>query len=213
MILINNNQKSLFKELSDNPKFYKIQKAMMEEEFYFLQDKCYDFIKPIEFIENSENFMGFVAGDFLETKKTIEPMITKETYKDIKHLPNYTYFIDLFYLLPEYRDKGIFCKHLKRMIDIYGLYNIILHLPNKFVIYSLLKNGLARRMNHNIVVSKLWLSFEDEETDEIIFSHYYDLYYCAVMDFSEKRRMSPVLDVDNECFNANDNRRGFKRCL
>lgn len=138
------------------------------------------------------------------------PMMTQETYEDIKHLPNFVYFIDLFYLLPDYRDKGIFCTHLKRMSDIYGMYNIILHLPNKFVINSLLENGLAREMRFNVVASKLWLGFNDEETDELIISHYYDLDYCAIIGFDEERtkvfKLSPILTVDDECFNATKKR-------
>lgn len=140
-------------------------------------------------------------------------MITEETYEDIKHLPNYAYFIDLFYLLPEYRDKGVFCNHLKRMCGIYGKYNIILHLPNRFVINSLLENGFARRINDNVVSSQIWLGFTDEETDELIISHIYDLDYCAIVSVGREVKMSPVLTVDDECFNANENRWRLKKCL
>lgn len=206
---ITDKPKFLCDLLTYNKDYEEIQKNMIKDEFYFLQGREYDFITPIKIIEDSKP-IGFMAGDYIETKETIKPMITDDVYEDIKHLPNMACLVDLFYLLPEYRDKGVFKLYLQKIINIVGLYNVILHLPNRFVINSLLNNGLARMMEYDVVTSKLWLGFEDNETNELVISHYYDLNYCAIIDMSEKHRLSPVLDVDDKCFNASKNRGGFK---
>jgi hypothetical protein len=75
---------------------------------------------------------------------------------------------------------------------------VSLHMPNRFLINSLLVNGYAEKIDKVMIKSKFLLSFNDEN-DEIVFSYYYHLQKCGVI---LGELISPLQRVDIECFNA-----------
>ena len=166
----------LFDLLNNHVKFKEIQKQMMNEGFYFPQEKCYDFVRPIN---RNDIFVGFIAGD----------------YKGDSCL------LHLCYILPKYRGKGIFIEELYQLIKSKGKYNIIINLPNKFLVNTLLKHDLAWKLNNNIIVCEVYLAFYDYDRDWWVVSNYYDLQLCGILDL-DACKISPVLSVDIEFFNA-----------
>lgn len=152
-----------------NDEYVTIFKEMLNDEFYILQDKWYDVL--IKIVCKGE-LIGYIAGNYDKTNRLI---------------------LELGYLLSPYRDKGIFIKVLLMVNE-----EVSLHMPNRFLINSLLVNGYAEQINEVIIKSKFLLSFNDEN-DEIVFSYYYHLQKCGVI---LGELISPLQRVDIECFNA-----------
>jgi hypothetical protein len=152
-----------------NDEYVTIFKEMLNDEFYILQDKWYDVL--IKIVCKGE-LIGYIAGNYDKTNRLI---------------------LELGYLLSSYRDKGIFIKVLLMVNE-----EVSLHMPNRFLINSLLVNGYAEQINEVIIKSKFLLSFNDEN-DEIVFSYYYHLQKCGVI---LGELISPLQRVDIECFNA-----------
>lgn len=152
-----------------NDEYKNIILRMLDDEFYILQDKWYDVL--IKIVCNGE-LIGYIAGNYDKTNRLI---------------------LELGYLLSSYRDKGIFIKVLLMINE-----EVSLHMPNRFLINSLLVNGYAEKMDKVIIKSKFLLSFNDEN-DEIVFSYYYHLQKCGVI---LGNLISPLQRVDIECFNA-----------
>ena len=152
-----------------NEEYKNILKRMLDDDFYILQNKWYDVL--IKIVCKGE-LIGYIAGNYDKTNRLI---------------------LELGYLVSSYRDKGIFVNVLSMLDD-----EISLHMPNRFLINSLLVNGFAEQINEVIIKSKFLLSFNDEN-DEIIYSYYYHLQKCGVI---LGKLISPLQEVDIECFNA-----------
>lgn len=152
-----------------NDEYKNIILRMLDDEFYIIQDKWYDVL--IKIVCKGE-LIGYIAGNYDKTNRLI---------------------LELGYLLSSYRDKGIFIKVLSMINE-----EVSLHMPNRFVINSLLVNGYAEKIDKVIIKSKFLLSFNDEN-DEIVFSYYYHLQKCGVI---LGNLISPLQRVDIECFNA-----------
>ena len=149
-----------------------IAKNMLNEDFYFMQGKVYDcFIKIME----QDELVGFIVGNCYNNELIV---------------------LELGYILPLYRDKGLF---IKTLYELEELVELSLHLPNRFVIKSLLDNGKARLINKGLVKSDYLLSFRNPLNDEILFSYYYDLRVSGVVC---DNMVSPLMSVDIDCFNA-----------
>ena len=149
-----------------------IAKNMLNEDFYFMQGKLYDcFIKIME----QDELVGFIVGNCYNNELIV---------------------LELGYILPLYRDKGLF---IKTLYELEELVELSLHLPNRFVIKSLLDNGKARLINKGLVKSDYLLSFRNPLNDEILFSYYYDLRVSGVVC---DNMVSPLMGVDVDCFNA-----------
>ena len=149
---------------------------MLKEEFYILQDKEYDNYEDIVY---EGNLIGFVVATDLSTD-TIQ--------------------LNIFYILPQYRGKGIFAKTLQTYLKKYR--NVILDRPNRFAINSLIENGLAKTVSDTLVETIPQLSFEDyTNNDELVVSNLYDLKKCAIID-KATGRLSPLQDVDVYCYRA-----------
>lgn len=149
--------------------FKLIFKNMLFEDFFILQDKWYDVL--IKIIYDKE-LAGFIVGNYNNNDMLV---------------------LELGYLLPTYRDKGIFIKVLLMFEE-----NICLYMPNRFMINSLIMNGCAEKINDKIVKSKFLLSFHDDN-DDLVCSYYYHLQKCGVI---KDRLISPLQIVDIECFKA-----------
>lgn len=159
-----------------NYEYPEILRSMLFDEFYILQNSKYDFVKEIRYMDI---VVGFIALDYYD-----DSLIMK-----------------LCYILPDYRGKGLFVEELSVIKDC--LHNDIwLNLPNRFVIESLICNGFAEFVNDFLVKSSFPLSFVHPLFDSIrCVSFFYDLRVCAVVDF-DYCLVSPLLDVDVFCFNA-----------
>lgn len=157
--------------------YQNILASMLRDEFYILQDRVYDIF--VELVD--DKLVGIMVGNF----ETDEILV-----------------IELGYIDKGYRDKGFFCKVLVDLTEMYG--NVWLSLPNGFAIRSLLNNGLASMLNEYIVQSDYTLTFK-MDSGELATSRFYDMRISAVIDLYHTE-MSPVLDVDELCFNANSQR-------
>lgn len=146
---------------------------MLSDEFYVLQDRVYDVMVEVYV---GDEIAGFLVGNFFDE----------------------IFIIDLGYLHQEHRDKGLFCTVLGELTEVYG--NIWLSLPNGFTIRSLLNNGLAVMLNDFLVQSDYPLTFKTDDGSRVN-SRFYDLRISAVVDLYHNI-LSPVLDVDDDCFNA-----------
>lgn len=158
-------------------KFPVIMESMLNDDFFIIQDKCYDFIF---FIIVDDEVIGFTASNI--------------------HEP--IFLVELCYIVEEYRSKGLFKQHLM-VLNEYIDRVLCLYLPNRFAINSLIDNGLAEIEFSSIVRAKMLLSFTHPlHKDNLLYSYYYDLRLCGVIDL-ENEMISPILDVDLYCFNAN----------
>lgn len=158
-----------------------IAKNMINEEFYFMQDKIYDlFIK----IKIKEKMVGFIVCNYHADKVLI---------------------LELGYILPEYRNKGLFIETISVLETDYTLW---LDLPNRFLINSLLANGKARVITGDYLVkSDYLLSFRNPANfDERLSSYYYDLRISGVVS---GEYVSPLMSVDVVCFNADVEREKY----
>ena len=174
---------------SDFPLFFfldtdyrEIMRNMLNDEFYIIQDKKYDIISEIRF---NHDVVGFSASNFYEDYLIVE----------------------LCYILPEYRGKGLFVDELYKLMNLTHK-ELLLNLPNRFTIESLINNNLAVKINDYLIKTSILLSFRHPIFDDVRLSTYfYDLRICACVDLSSCH-ISPLLDVDIFCFNA-DNGREF----
>ena len=161
---------NLFELLTYGGEEYRnIFKKMLSEDFYIPQDKWYGVLIKIMC---SNQCVGYIVGNY-----------------DL----NDVLILEIGYLLPQYRDKGIFIEVLLKLDE-----KICLYMPNRFLINSLLVNGCAEVIGDEIIKSKFLLSFVDEN-DNLVYSYYYDLQRCGVVlgDF-----ISPLQQVDVDCFKA-----------
>lgn len=159
-----------------NYKYNDILWEMLKDEFYIIQDKVYDIVKEIVY---EGEVVGFTTLNF---------------YKDVL-------IMELCYILPEYRNKGLFCNEISQLKE-YFEYIIWLDLPNRFAINSLVDNGLACMVNEFIVKSGIPLSFRHPlEGDVRLSTCYYDLRICGSV-YLKNYLVSPLLDVDVVFFNA-----------
>ncbi len=145
-----------------------ILKNMLDEDFFIVQDKWYDVVTKIIY---SNRLIGYVAGNYCNNGLLV---------------------LELGYLLSEYRDKGIFVKVLSRFKG-----KIALHLPNRFLINSLVDNGYAEIVTRNLIKSKFLLSFVHD--NKLICTYYYDYNRCGVV-YGDL--ISPLMRVDRDCFNG-----------
>ena len=170
----------LYDLLLNVDEFNEIAKNMLYDEFYFMQDKVYDLFVEIEC---GGKIVGFLVANFFDEDILI---------------------IELAYILPEYRDKGLFTGTILDLEEDYELY---LDLPNRFLINSLLENGKAELVGEGLVKSSYLLSFRNPfNNDERLCSYYYDLRISGVVCDNV---VSPLLNVDIECFNADVERERY----
>lgn len=181
--LVNNSKAYVSSEKNGTPlyihlkyKYENILWQMLKDEFYIIQDRRYDIIKEICY---NGNVIGYTALNFYGQYLIME----------------------LCYILPKYRNMGLFCKELITLKE-WVHENIALNLPNRFAIESLINNGLAVKKNDYIVKSEMPLSFRHPIKEDIrLFTYYYDLRICGCVHLNNYF-ISPLLDVDIYCFNG-----------
>lgn len=156
---------------------------MLFDEFYIIQDREYDFVKEIVC---EEKVVGFSALNY---------------YND-------SLIMELCYILPSYRNKGLFANEINILKEEF-CEELWLDLPNRFAIESLIYNGLAVKINDFIVKSEVLLSFRHPIFDNVRLStDIYDLRVCGSVDLNFYY-LSPLLDVDIFCFDADKGRDRF----
>ena len=157
-----------------------ILKAMLLDGFFIVQDKTYDFVKEIVC---EDEIVGFTALNFYEDSLIME----------------------LCYILPDFRGKGLFVDELniiKKEFD----RELWLDLPNRFAIESLIDNGLACKINEVVVKTSVFLTFHHPLIEgRRLSTCFYDLRICACVDLNNYF-LSPLLDVDIFCFDADKRR-------
>lgn len=149
--------------------------GMLKDDFYFIQDNVYDFFYEIK---HDDKVVGFY----------------------VLNKYNNTLVLELIYILPEYRGNNLIYNEFNSMVELFNGLNIVLYLPNKFVILNLLKNDLAEKITNTIVKTKIGLTYDKKKV-----YYYYDLRLCAILNIKEFA-ISPLLSVDNDYFNAEQER-------
>lgn len=160
--------------------YEKLMTGMLNDDFFILQDKRYDFVYELR--DSTDSLIGFASGTYI--------------------MGGYGVLLELFYLLPQYRGKHYFKSFLTFCINQY--ISVVLDRPNHYSILSLIKNGFAEIIDDWLVNCSLPLSFEEYDTvdgDVRRYSDYYDLRLSAIIDPVHKT-ISPLQDVDIDCFNA-----------
>lgn len=155
-------------ELLDG-RYPHILSSMLGESFFIIQDKVYDFFYEVTYFNS---VVGFICGSFEED------MIICE----------------LAYILPKFRNLGLFCSGLRSLDNLFDN-EVVLFLPNHYVILSLLHNDLAFKLDDDLIISKFRLCFYRCDSGVRVFSVLYDLFNCCVVSLSGFV-VSPLLDVD-----------------
>ena len=168
-----------------------IHRAIEEENFYIVENDTCFFFKEVLY---DDEVVGFA------TYKTTQ--INKDTL-----------VMQYFYVLPEYRDKGL----LEEEIDESALLfesSIILEYPTREMVMELTKHKLARVFDDRYVISRIpfmvamhsldnvqkGIVREDYDTSEKLIyskmSHLYDLELCAVVGLANED-IENMFDEDN----------------
>lgn len=150
--------------------YNNLLKNMLCDEFYIMQDKWYGVL--IKIMDN-QKLIGFLAGNYNDNELLI---------------------LELVYILPLYRGKGIFIETISNLNEDFSIF-----MPNKFLIMSLLKKGYAQKVNENIVKCDFKLCFRNEK-GVCVFSNYYHLKKCGII--SDDGVLSPLQYVDIKNFSA-----------
>lgn len=162
----------LYDKLTYHPDYKDIMIDMLNDDFYIMQDKDYDYIHTI--IKDDKN-IGYVACN-IEGKNII---------------------LELCYIKKEYRGQNIFIKNLKQIQKKYDEYTVCIDLPNKYMINTLTKNNYTTNINEQYIkTNHIKLSFKKD--DNRIISDIYDLKNAGVY---KNGLISPLLHIDKINFN------------
>ena len=161
--------------------YRRLMSSMLCDDFFILQDRVYDFVHEVR--DSTDELIGFGCGS--------------------RVLGGCGVLLELFYLLPLYRGKFYFRDFIQYYMS--ECICVSLDRPNQYSVLSLLDNGLAKNMGDGLVYAFPLLSFEDYDSCERRYSHYYDLRLSAIVDFSHQC-ISPLQEVDIQCFNASTGR-------
>ena len=80
------------------------------------------------------------------------------------------YILKYIYVLPEYRGNNLLVDDLVDTVENFksvGLKFVGVHMPNKFVVKSLVRNGLASKFTSHLVVSRIPLCIEIGKKDDL----------------------------------------------
>lgn len=181
-------------------RYQYILEEMIKDNFFIIQDRSYAVVKEIV---HQKKVIGFTAYDYAPQMLILE----------------------LIYILPEFRGNNIMINELEDTLSLFAntINQIMINLPNQYVIKTLLKNNLAEKINDYIVMTSIPLCFTIKEESELteeekrgypedlnivgmkINSYIYDTRISAIV-CPPLHLISPALDTDIRDFQALKNR-------